>query len=588
MNTPPPIPNVPAPSAAPMVGKYVMECRLGQGGMAEVFKGHIEGPGGFHKVVVIKRILHQHLEDPEFVRMFLDEARLAASLAHPNLVQIFDIDESDGIPFLAMEYVPGPTLHRLMRAARAAGDVRPGCVAKIISKICDGLHHAHHARDASGQPLGIVHRDVTPQNILVSGEGVPKLVDFGVAKARGRAATTSAGVVKGKLRYVAPEQIQGRPIDGRVDVFAAGVVLYEATTGRFPFDGDSEEEVMQAILAGEFSAPSLRMPDYPVDLERAITWALQRDLERRCPSAKALQEALESFVSSGQHAARTQEVAAWVEALFPSHGEPPELRYLGQASLPPADTRPMTLNRRGPGPGPSAEILVMTGDILPIDLTTSKVAARRRLDWPLFLGVPVLLLLGALSLGVPVLVLDTTVAAPPDPAPVVVSSAVPVVPVIVPEPAPPPPAPAPAPAAVAPPVAEETAPPAPAVAPVPPTRPRPAARARPRGPETPAADAPAAVEPDPGTPTRDDEALALQTLRVAERHFANQDLPEALRAARLAIALNPNLAAAHTLLGLVLAASGDCPSANNQFAQALVLDKGDTRAQAGRLACREY
>jgi serine/threonine protein kinase len=301
-------------------GKFEVVGFLGRGGMAEVFLCRLGGLGGFNKELVVKRILPERVADPAFLRMFLDEARIAANLNHPNIVQIYEIGEAEGLPYIAMEYVRGPTFSAVMRETVRAKQLHLGHVAKILSGVCEGLQHAHDALGPNREPLGLVHRDVSPQNIILSPEGVPKLLDFGVAKARGRLTTTEAGTLKGKLRYMAPEQIQQGPLDHRADVFSVGVLLCEATTGRNPFGAKqvTEVQLFKNIVSGRFTRPSELTASYPEELERIVLWAIDPDVNRRCPSAEALHDALEKFVASGPYASTTRAVAAWMHEHVPS------------------------------------------------------------------------------------------------------------------------------------------------------------------------------------------------------------------------------------------------------------------------------
>ncbi len=301
----------------PQIGKFVVLKRLGAGGMAEVFKCRQNGLGGFDKIVVVKRILPSLVEDPGFVKMFLDEARIVANLNHPNIVQVYDIAEDEGFPYIAMEYVHGPTFGALLSKAREKKRMHPGHAAMVMAGVCAGLHYAHTAKDHDGAALSIVHRDVSPQNVVVGLNGTPKLLDFGVAKAKGRLSTTVAGTVKGKLRYMAPEQLHSQEVDARADVFSAGVCLYAATTGTLPFKGDNELQVMQSLIEGRYQKPSELVPDYPQDLEAIIEWAMATDPTKRCPSCHDLQLRLEQFVASGPYASSQEAVAAWIQELMP-------------------------------------------------------------------------------------------------------------------------------------------------------------------------------------------------------------------------------------------------------------------------------
>jgi serine/threonine-protein kinase len=300
-------------------GKFEVVGFLGRGGMAEVFLCRLGGLGGFNKELVVKRILPERVADPAFLRMFLDEARVAANLNHPNIVQIYEIGEAEGLPYIAMEYVRGPTFSAVIRETARAKQTHLGHIAKVLSGVCEGLQHAHGALGPNREPLGLVHRDVSPQNIILSPEGVPKLLDFGVAKARGRLTTTEAGTLKGKLRYMAPEQIQQGQLDHRADVFSIGVLLCEATTGRNPFGAKmvTEVQLFKNIVGGNFTPPSELQPGYPKELERIVLWAMEPDVNKRCPSAEALHEELEKFVASGPYASTTRAVASWMHEHVP-------------------------------------------------------------------------------------------------------------------------------------------------------------------------------------------------------------------------------------------------------------------------------
>jgi tRNA A-37 threonylcarbamoyl transferase component Bud32 len=273
-------------------GRYTLVCRLASGGMANLYLAQLKGREGFEKLVAIKRI-HEHLgEQEEFIQMFVDEARLAARISHPNVVQVIELDTLEGFHFIAMEYVDGESLATLLTQARP----RPALCARIVADAAAGLHAAHELRDKSGELLGVVHRDVSPYNILLGYDGAVKMVDFGVARARGNLHTTSVGALKGRLAYMPPEQIRGDPVDRRADVFSLGVVLYEITAHRRLFKAHSEEATMQNVMRGEIAPPSQVKPDYPPDLERIVMKALEREAEKRHQSAEELQVALEGFL----------------------------------------------------------------------------------------------------------------------------------------------------------------------------------------------------------------------------------------------------------------------------------------------------
>ncbi|OJT24540.1 hypothetical protein BO221_15430 [Archangium sp. Cb G35] len=286
-----------------MLGKYQLVSKLATGGMAEVYLARADGPMGFTKALVVKRILPHLAEDPQFVEMFIAEARLAARLDHPNIVQIFDFGDADGTWFLAMEYIDGLNLRVLAKRARAVEvPLPPACCARIIASACEGLAFAHDSRDPElGVPLGLIHRDISPDNILVSHQGAVKVVDFGIAKAADQGHRTQTGVIKGKLAYMPPEQLRGAPLDRRVDVYALGIVLYELLTGHKPFDATTEASMVQAILHEPFIPAEERQPDLPVALRSILERALAKDRDQRYPDCRVFQADLERFmVSTGE------------------------------------------------------------------------------------------------------------------------------------------------------------------------------------------------------------------------------------------------------------------------------------------------
>jgi serine/threonine protein kinase len=305
-------------------GKFQTVGQLARGGMAEVYLCRLEGIGGFSKEVVVKCIIPEWADDPNFVTMFLDEARVVATLDHPGIVQVFEVGEQDGIPYIAMEYVKGVTVAQVIRRAHRHGKVDYGHSARILCSVCDALDYAHNAPGPDGQPLGLVHRDVTPGNIVISREGVPKLLDFGVAKSNHRLAQTQAGMLKGKLRYMSPEQVSQGTVDQRADIFSMGVCLYEMTTNRHPYGNIDGNDValLKAIVEGDPIRPSAVVPDYPRELERIVLDAIERDLERRIPSARELRDRLERFAATEPHRSTTRELVAWLRELFPDFGGP--------------------------------------------------------------------------------------------------------------------------------------------------------------------------------------------------------------------------------------------------------------------------
>jgi len=304
------------------IGKYQLVRKLASGGMAEVFLAKAAGPRGFEKTLVLKRILPHLAEDPAFVEMFLGEARLAAQLEHPNIVQIFDFGEVEGSFFLAMEFIDGPNLRKLVKRA-AEEALPPAFCAKVVASAAEGLAYAHEFRDPeTGEPLGLIHRDVSPDNILVSRQGAVKVVDFGIAKVAGQGHRTLTGVVKGKVAYMPPEQLQAKAMDRRVDVYALGMVLYELLTGKRPFDAGTDVSVMQAILFESFIPVAQRRPDVPEALQQVLDKALAKDRERRYPDCRALQDDLERFVLSTGEPVGAYQIAQHIAQWVPEGGAP--------------------------------------------------------------------------------------------------------------------------------------------------------------------------------------------------------------------------------------------------------------------------
>jgi eukaryotic-like serine/threonine-protein kinase len=301
------------------LGHYELLHPLGVGGMAEVFKARAIGPAGFERDVVVKRILPAYGRDEDFVRMFADEARILGLIHHPNVVQAFEFGEDEGTLYLALEYVEGPSLSRILRALRAANRRIPPAVAAYIGReICRALDCVHRLEDENGARLEVVHRDVTPSNIIVTPWGGVKLLDFGVAKFASAARSTREGTVKGKPAYLAPEQLQGKPIDGRVDLFALGIVMHEMLSLQHLFAGDSDLHTAKKIMEMKIPRLSAHRSDVPVELERIVMRALERNRRDRFATAAEMARALDDFVVGSQ--LHLDEVVAFVrqvEAISP-------------------------------------------------------------------------------------------------------------------------------------------------------------------------------------------------------------------------------------------------------------------------------
>ena len=294
------------------VGRYVLYGELASGGMATVHFGRLSGPVGFSRTVAIKR-LHPHFaKDPEFVTMFLDEARLVGRIRHPNVVPTLDVVTMEGEVFLVMEYVAGEAFSKLMKTAWQRDiPLPPRMAATIVSSVLHGLHAAHQAKDEHGRELGIVHRDVSPQNILVGSDGASRVLDFGVAKAAGRLQTTRDGQVKGKIAYMPPEQLSGGQISRQSDVYAASVVLWEALCGRRLFDGETEALVLVRAIEGKIEAPSAVVPGISKEIDAVVLKGLARDPADRYATAREMALAIEQTVGL----ASPYEVGEWVESI---------------------------------------------------------------------------------------------------------------------------------------------------------------------------------------------------------------------------------------------------------------------------------
>ncbi|HYO52188.1 serine/threonine-protein kinase [Archangium sp.] len=302
------------------MGKYQLIRKLATGGMAEVFLAKAAGPMGFEKVLVVKRILPHLAEDPDFIEMFLAEAKLAAQLNHANIVQIFDFGEQDGAYFLAMEYVDGPNLRTLARRAFQEGSsIAYPLSARIVALACEGLAFAHELTDAkTGEPLGLIHRDISTDNILVSRTGGVKVVDFGIAKAANAGQHTRTGTLKGKVAYMSPEHLLGKPpLDARTDIYALGVVLYELMTGRKPFDAGSDVQLVQAIIHESPVDVRTLCTDVPAELVAILDKALAKNREARYRGCWEMQEDLERFLFRCGEPVGAPRLAELVKQLVP-------------------------------------------------------------------------------------------------------------------------------------------------------------------------------------------------------------------------------------------------------------------------------
>jgi Protein kinase domain len=283
--------------------------------MGEIFLAR-QAIAGVHRLVVLKRLLPELAEDPQQLAMFVDEARIAANLAHPNIVHVHEFGQDEQGHFIVMEYVPGMHVGRLLtRALRDQQPLEPRIGAFIVHEVARGLDHAHRARDAAGTPLEIVHRDISPQNVLVSFAGDVKLMDFGIARAANRTRKTNDGSIRGKFPYMSPEQVESKPIDARSDIFAMGVVLWEITLNRRLFTGETDYEIIRAVLDAPIPTPRSIDPSYSPVLEALVMKTLERDPDRRLANAGELATGLKAYLKD--HPADRDDLAATMAALFP-------------------------------------------------------------------------------------------------------------------------------------------------------------------------------------------------------------------------------------------------------------------------------
>ncbi|HEX8793734.1 MAG TPA: protein kinase [Polyangiaceae bacterium] len=292
--------------------RYELLCPVAEGGMAQVWCARLRGKHGFEKLVAIKTILPKFAADPQFQKMFLDEARIASGIQHANVAQILDLGDEQGVLYIALEWVDGDALTKLNKAVSAKSQRIPMSVLlRIVSDTCGGLHSAHELRGKDGAPLQLVHRDVSPHNVLVDAGGIAKLIDFGIAKARDRSAEeTSTGTLKGKIHYMAPEQAVGSPVDRRADIWAIGAILYHYLSGRPPFDGPTQVATLQRLTQGTPPAPL--PPTVPAPVADIVMRCLKHDREARPATAAELQASIEAAMLSTGLVATTAEVGAFV------------------------------------------------------------------------------------------------------------------------------------------------------------------------------------------------------------------------------------------------------------------------------------
>src|SRR6478609_7536269 len=302
-------------SPGQVLGRYELLLPIAKGGMASVWAARLKGTRGFQKLVAIKTMLPGLVDDPSFERMFLDEASLASQVRHPHVIEIMDLGEQDRILYLVMEWVSGEALSIIMKYAATRGGIPLPIAVHIATQTCRGLHAAHELREADGVLVGLVHRDVSPQNVLVTYDGVVKVT--------ARLDTqTEAGQLKGKIAYMSPEQLRGEKIDRRTDVFAMGILLYMMTTGKHPFRGDDQAQTIARISSDEPAIlPSTLVPGYPPGLEACVMQALAKDAAKRYPSANDMLLGLTRALPSAMRESTDEEVSEFIRRLLPDRLE---------------------------------------------------------------------------------------------------------------------------------------------------------------------------------------------------------------------------------------------------------------------------
>ncbi|HEU4951541.1 MAG TPA: protein kinase [Holophagaceae bacterium] len=335
----------PEPTAPPTdseeYGNYFLVEKIAVGGMAELYKAQQRGVQGFQKIVAIKRILPHLVDNEDFVTMFIDEAKLAAQLTHPNIVQIFDLGKAGSSYYIAMEFVSGRDLRTVLRKAKEYGKAFPEAVAAFVTmKMASALDYAHRKRGFDDRELKLVHRDVSPQNILISTEGAVKLVDFGIAKAATKASHTVAGALKGKLLYMSPEQALGQPLDNRSDLYSLGLVLFEMLTGERCFQADSEMGVLEKVRMGRIGDLRAINPEVSPEMAEIVARALHKNVEQRYASARLLERDLRDLLMKRGHIPAEHDIAEYLEAVLAGPKERVEEVVRSRFS-PPAPPPPM-------------------------------------------------------------------------------------------------------------------------------------------------------------------------------------------------------------------------------------------------------
>ncbi|MFO0553516.1 MAG: serine/threonine-protein kinase [Polyangiaceae bacterium] len=400
--------------------RYRLIAEIGRGGMAEVYLAVAQGPGGFNKLVVVKKTLQNLALQPDILAMFMDEARLAARMNHPNVVQTYEFGEEDGRHFIAMEYLDGQAYSRVLSRLRGrTGGLETmtlGHHLRVVMDTLAGLHHAHELRDFDGSPLYVVHRDISPQNVFITYDGSIKVVDFGIAKAQDSSARTVTGEIKGKVTYMSPEQIRGEPLDRRADLFSVGVMLWEAVAGGRMWRELPDMTVVHELIHGRIPSIRAAVPNIPPQLAQIIERALAPDREHRYPSALAMQRELDEFAFTSRSRVDGQEVGHIVSELFTEErgkvravveAQLGSLRWTGEnpaainlplipaaaGSLSGSYQQPMSGSFQGPVSGPPTH----SGAALPMPV--AQPAPRRSMVLPVLAGALALAVVGGLAIA---------------------------------------------------------------------------------------------------------------------------------------------------------------------------------------------
>lgn len=380
-------PSLPSVGGLKHVGRFEILCPLAQGGMAVLYLARTAGIGGFERLFALK-LIHEHLSREErFVHMFLDEARLAARIRHPNVVPVYEVGVHEERHYLAMEYLSGETLGMALTTTWPKGVPFPlSLVPLIIGSAAEGLHAAHELRDANGASLGVIHRDVTPQNIMLGYDGSVRVMDFGVARALDQLSESLPGTFKGTPAYMAPEQVRSGAIDRRADIFALGIILWEMTVGKRLFKDKNDITTTMNVLQREIVAPSKVYPGYPAELEAIVMKALNRDPERRFDTARDLAEALQEFELGLSSRAGAGNLERWMSETFPSRIA--ERRRFEKVALDPGLSRPLRFpSQLAPPPASALGAQQITPDLRPPPTEDEAEATATSVAGPVELGL---------------------------------------------------------------------------------------------------------------------------------------------------------------------------------------------------------